>query len=152
MDFTKFVDMLNNSSLFFIRADCFEDIFEGSLTKLSKEKIEETINRIRREKIADENFDPDSLRNSVTPAKNQHAINCWHMNDYESAAMWKLYLQSNEGIAIQSTFNKLKDSLSETELYTLIGEVKYIDYDKDMINPFNGFNSFLHKRKSLVMS
>ena len=35
------------------------------------------------------------------------AVNCWHINEHESAAMWDLYLKSNEGIAIQSTYQKL---------------------------------------------
>ena len=24
------------------------------------------------------------------------AVNCWHLNEHESAAMWKVYLKSNE--------------------------------------------------------
>lgn len=147
MDFTKFVDMLEKASLYFTRADCFEDIFEGSLTKMSKEFIEERIIEIKNREVFPENFDAERIR-SITPARKQKAINCWHMNDFESAAMWKLYLQSNEGIAIQSTFSKLRTALTESELIVLIGKVNYIDYDKEVINPFNGFNSFLHKRKS----
>jgi hypothetical protein len=37
-------------------------------------------------------------------------INGWHYNEYESAAMWDLYSQANAGIAIQSTYRKLRDS------------------------------------------
>ena len=147
MDFTKFVDMLHNSSLYFTRADCFEDIFEGSLTHLSKEFIEKRIIEMKNRNIFPETFDAELIR-TITPARNEKAINCWHMNDFESAAMWKLYLQSNEGIAIQSTFSKLKKAVTESDLIVLIGTVNYIDYDKEVINPFNGFNSFLHKRKS----
>jgi len=44
-----------------------------------------------------------------------NAINCWHMNDHESAAMWKLYLKSDEGIAIQSTYRKLKDAITDDD-------------------------------------
>ena len=44
-----------------------------------------------------------------------NAINCWHMNDHESAAMWKLYLKSNEGIAVQSTYETLRDSIIDEE-------------------------------------
>jgi hypothetical protein len=37
-------------------------------------------------------------------------ISSWHINENESAAMWEICLQSNEGVAIQSTFKRLKDS------------------------------------------
>ena len=37
MDFTKYVSLLSTSSLFFVRADQFEDKFEGAATKLEKE-------------------------------------------------------------------------------------------------------------------
>jgi len=31
-------------------------------------------------------------------------VNCWHTNNKgESDAMWRLYLKTNEGVAIQST-------------------------------------------------
>ena len=76
-------------------------------------------------------------------------INCWHMNDYESAAMWKLYLKSNEGVAIQSTFKRLTESLNnyeENDVY--IGEVKYINYETEWLPEGNTFYPFLHKRKS----
>ena len=56
--------------------------------------------------------------------KLEMAINCWHMNDFESEAMWKLYLKSNEGIAIQSTYQRLIDSLSNTDLSIHIGDYK----------------------------
>jgi hypothetical protein len=69
------------------------------------------------------------------------------MNDHESAAMWSLYLKSSEGIAIQSTYSRLKHSIiDDKEIY--LGVVKYIDYENEKFNPGNMFNPFLHKRKS----
>jgi len=74
------------------------------------------------------------------------AICCWHMNQHESAAMWKLYIKSNEGVAIQSTFAKLKNSFIDPRI-VFLGKVKYIDYDNSFLNP-GFFSPFLHKRKS----
>ena len=71
------------------------------------------------------------------------------MNEYESAAMWKLYLKSDEGIAIQSTYARLKKSLIDDEKIFL-GIVKYIDYDTEYINAGNILESFVHKRKSFA--
>lgn len=76
------------------------------------------------------------------------AVNCWHENDFESAAMWSLYLKSNEGIAIQTTFSKLKKSIIDKET-VYIGRIRYIDYENEIIeSTYNFFNSVLLKRKS----
>ena len=75
-------------------------------------------------------------------------VNCWHMNEHESAAMWKLYLKSDEGIAVQSTYNKLRSSISDDENVNL-GVVKYIDYETEWIDGrVNLLTPFVHKRKS----
>jgi hypothetical protein len=76
------------------------------------------------------------------------AINCWHLNNHESAAMWRLYLKSNEGIAIQTTYQKLRDSFSAAQEDIYLGQVSYIDYETDWIAPGNILNPFVHKRKS----
>ncbi|GEM_PF-5423954 len=51
-------------------------------------------------------------------------INCWHLNDFESAAMWDFYLKSNEGIAIQTTFDRFKRSLNRSKEEIYMGKVK----------------------------
>jgi hypothetical protein len=39
-------------------------------------------------------------------------LNCWHMNDNESAALWHLYTENrHETIAIQTTFGKLESAI-----------------------------------------
>jgi len=55
------------------------------------------------------------------------AVNCWHQSDFESEGMWRLYSDSNKGIAIQTTVQSLIESIS-TEHHIAINEVNYIDY------------------------
>ncbi|GAI79633.1 unnamed protein product, partial [marine sediment metagenome] len=75
-------------------------------------------------------------------------VNCWHISQHQSAAMWKIYLQSNEGIAIRSTCGKLKESLKKDTSHELhIGKVKYISYVKDVI-PEGSLFPYFHKRMS----
>ena len=63
--------------------------------------------------------------------------------------MWEICLQSNEGVAIKSTFRRLKDSfLPHKQDDIFIGKVKYIDYTREMIPKGYIFNPFLYKRKS----
>jgi len=85
----------------------------------------------------------------VKESREVATISCWHMNEFESDAMWKLYLKSNEGIAIQSTFKRLCDAFSSTDLDINIGKVKYENFN-DYIFPLTGnlVSTFLVKRKS----
>lgn len=150
MDFTKLVDILERESIFFTRSDKFEDPFEGALTKRTvEERRERRINSFSedvgmdlREKI----IEGESLLNKKM--REWTIINCWHMNEYESDAMWKLYLKSNEGIAIQSTFQRLCKSFSLEKRDVYIGSVAYIDYVDDTIPTHNSFYPFTHKRRS----
>ncbi|MFC1995070.1 hypothetical protein ACFLVK_01525 [Chloroflexota bacterium] len=153
MDFTKYVSILNKSALFFVRANKMNDPFEGSLPQAN----------IRARSNIHEQPLKDILENVSEMAKDSMQytlINSWHMNEYESAAMWKLYLKSNDGIAVQSTFTRLKDSIQDKDYSVHIGKVEYIDYNTETIpqgipffNPkylpsFNFFSPTLHKRKS----
>jgi len=149
LDFTKFIDLLNNNSLFFCRSDLFTDQFEGSVPKntavLRDFQFKEIV--VNNQK-SDSRYTSNYLQVQGKKDRKNIALNCWHMNDYESAAMWNLYLKSDEGIAIQSTYNKLKDCLDESEITIHLGTVNYIDYNKDTIAWNNLFIPYIHKRKS----
>jgi hypothetical protein len=142
IDFTKFVSLLDRSALFFTRADRLGDPFEGSYSranvKLRPEMYKEEIPAHALENIS--RFSKMLVRYT--------AVNCWHLSEYESAAMWKLYLKSDEGIAIQSTFGLLKTSLRDEDHSVFIGKVKYIDFEKDWMPEGNTLYPFVHKRKS----
>lgn len=148
MDFTKLVDLLNSSSLYFARSDTFDDIFEGSITKKTAEIRNKHFENLIAENKVKPMYTPEFWQINGTESKLKYAINCWHMNDFESAAMWKLYLKSNEGIAIQSSFDSLVNSLNDSKVITHIGTVNYADYENDFISWGNGFVAYLHKRKS----
>src|SRR5687768_8033982 len=87
MDFTKFVSMLENGGLFFSRLDCLDDPFEGSYPRADDElaatKYSPTV------RAASAAFTKMSTRKRIM-------VNCWHMNEHESAAMWKLYAKTSE--------------------------------------------------------
>mgnify|MGYP003478662648 FL=1 len=76
-------------------------------------------------------------------------ISSWHINEYESFAMWQIFTKNNEGLAIQSTIKRLQEALKpETKTTQYIGEVNYIDYKKEYIPFDDTFFPFLFKRKS----
>lgn len=77
-------------------------------------------------------------------------MNCWHLNEHESTAMWDQYLRSESGIAIQSSYRRLVDSFSRDggNLHIFIGKVSYIDYENDNINSENPLAAATYKRAS----
>lgn len=148
LDFTKFVDLLNSESLFFSRADKFDDIFEGSLPKKSVTNRDTVLKDLINRKILNPTHTPDWFAESTIQKRMEYAINCWHLNDYESTAMWKVYLKSNEGIAVQSTFSKLKSELNKSVHKIFLGIVNYKNYEQDYVDWSNSFNAYVHKRES----
>lgn len=138
MDFTKFIYLLENESLYFARADKFDDPFEGSYSKQN----------VQNRNFIYRNTSAEIIKNLSKQDIECTFMNCWNLNDYESAAMWKLYSSSNEGISIQSTFKRLTECFQKDNNYsTFIGKVKYIDYDTDCFSDVNWLYPFVHKRK-----
>lgn len=137
LDLSKFLDLLLSQKLFMSRSDKFEDQYEGTFSEPTFEEIK---------KLATDN--PDFL-NFYKTHREKVAISSWHINEYESFAMWQIFTQNSEGLAIQSTIGRLQKALRpETNINQYIGEVNYIDYKKEYI-PFDDmFFPFLFKRKS----
>lgn len=146
LDFTKFVALLDSRSLFFVTADQLDDPFEGKYSKKNVEMRKVVYKKL----IPDEQIVKlgDTLNNFSDALKNFTVINSWHLSEYESAAMWKLYLKSGEGVAIQSTYNRLAESFKDFQDDIFIGCIHYIDYETDWLPEGNSFYPFLHKRKS----
>ncbi len=154
LSLTKFISLLLTRGLFFSRGNLLGDPFEGSLTVVNiatrgyilknKDTDERLVkwrnlntDQLKRMFEVDENINRQSLRECF--------VNCWHMNEHESAAMWRLYSQSDESVCIQSRFSTLAENLPG---YVNVGIVRYIDYERDVISTDNLFNAVLCKRKS----
>lgn len=137
MDLSKFLDLLLSRQMFMSRSDKFEDQYEGTFSEPTFEEIK---------KISENN--PEFLDYYKTHRKNV-VISSWHINEYESYAMWQIFTKNNEGLAIQSTVGRIQEALQPENRYEqYIGEVKYIDYKKEYLPFDNDFFPFLFKRKS----
>jgi len=64
--------------------------------------------------------------------------------------MWKVYASSGKGIAIRTTFERLKSSFHEGGPTVYGGKVKYIDFDTYDIDLKNFFNWAIIKRESFA--
>ncbi|MCQ6523999.1 DUF2971 domain-containing protein [Bacillus paranthracis] len=158
MDFTKLVSLVSTQSIYLCRSDEFKDVFEGALFGYGVEKAREDIEKMYSGLGVSEGFMNSQLdkvdklvdftNNLAENNRKNVFINCWHLNEYESAAMWDLYLKSNEGIAIQTTFDKIKQSLNVCEEDIYIGEVEYLDHTKQKNLSISYLELFFTKRIS----
>jgi hypothetical protein len=138
LDLSKFLDFLISKKMFLSRSDKFEDQFEGTFSEPSFEEIKLLLKN-----------NPQYLDNYKAKRENI-VISSWHANAHESFAMWQIFTRNNEGLAIQSTIGKLRESIKEQErnINLIIGEVNYIDYKKDYIPFKDNYFPYLYKRKS----
>ena len=121
MDFTKFVAILVTEKLYLTRVDKLAELgdkFEGSFPNIPKSGLPgfsgpEHTARYYAEK------DKDGRR--------FYYVNCWHGNDSESDAMWKVYGMGNQGIAIRTTIDRLEKSLKVSPELIWIAKVQYLD-------------------------
>jgi hypothetical protein len=147
MDFTKLVSMLESQSLFLARADRLGDSFEGSYplpTFNSRLPPPDDVPADEREAYV-LGVHHRAVANRQQPKF--MAVSCWHMNQYESAAMWRLYLKSDEGLAIQTRYATLREAVTD-ETISFMGVVRYIDYEKQWFQEGNVLTAFMHKRRS----
>jgi hypothetical protein len=132
IDFAKFVDMLERRSLHFTRLDALGDPFEGMPTEATLDQRREMEERLRQSVIASD----ERWSNVEWPREPplrlyqifrlETYVNCWHMNEFESMAMWRIY--SRDGIAIRSSFRGLTESLRDVSGHQIMaGQVVYRD-------------------------
>ncbi len=100
MSFAKFAWLIARESLYFSRLDQHDDEWEGLISK-KPENIEH--------------------RKYIRFTK---YINCWHINNNESNAMWKLYGPAGETVVIKTTVGALIKSL-KSGIPVYIGKINY---------------------------
>jgi hypothetical protein len=139
MDFTKFAAMLENCGLYMSRLDRLGDAYEGWIPETPRARY--------RGLIQEEFFRRDrELRKQAPKLRKCIYVNCWHANDDESYAMWKLYVTENKGIAIQSTCRRLRDALKQTAESLSLYKVMYADQSEEPVHGGSMIRACLTKR------
>ena len=121
MDFAQFVSLLQERALFFPSIHSLaqtHDPFEGSIPGYLSELLDAT---------GQEEPTSEPVENAVqhwikNVERKKIFVNCWHMNDCESDAMWKIYGKSSYSLCIQSTFRQLHQWFPKD---VVIGKVQY---------------------------
>ncbi len=139
MDLPKFIWLLTQQKLALPRLDTLADPHEGALTGKTVAWIERYIQEHQLKTGWQE------LSKHFRDTLHQAFVSCWHANEHESEAMWRLYCGMHGGVAVQTSYAQLAESLrNHSEAY--IGCVNYIDYDSDAIHEANLFAPVMHKR------
>lgn len=142
IDFSKFVSMLINNSLYFSGLKNMKDQFEGRYSNATLEKMKKDYQRKGiSEEILKRNF-----KELPEMFSRLSFLNCWHMSEHEPSSMWKNYIDANQGIAIQSTYGKLRDSFTKSTDGINISQIKYIDFDTYEMKWGNMMETLTHKR------
>jgi hypothetical protein len=113
-DFAKFTSALQQSALYFSRADLLGDPLEGSFTRAYAAQRDEMIRSPPEGRTSAEQeaiFRHNERIFAATPRRVY--VNCWHIGDHESMAMWRGYGGGAYGIAIRSTFARLDAAIPE---------------------------------------
>lgn len=169
MDLSKFLSLIQRRELYFRRADCFSDPYEGALGIKRNEniwdetykkwlsKVVKSTKEITGNEVSDKEAHNQSIRllNDLKEIGKVHRaetfVCCWHANEFESEAMWNLYTSdSKQGIAIQTSYKSLYLALDRNpNIYT--GYVNYIDFSKHFTSVndtlFYKRQSFSHERE-----
>jgi len=130
-------EALLEEGVFFARAHLFEDQREGSATYLQAWSRRIPPIRVRSVRTGVRTTLNEALAEDSRWNRQWVCVSCWHMNDTESDAMWKLYGGFGKNVCVQSTFRRLDESLHAhfpDAPYPLMGVVRYIDHAKDIIS------------------
>ena len=118
-NFEVFVNLLDTEALYFTRADKFEDPYEGFIPQSIMDAYKQSL-----ESVIPTEF-VEAIMKRHEASRKYVMCNCWHQNVVESMAMWEKYHMRNSGVAIKTTGEKMKNSLtSEYSIY--IGKIEYI--------------------------
>lgn len=134
----KFLNLIVSSQLFFAQASSFQDPFEGDYGAAAKQQI--------RDQYGDGQYLQDF--NTFEFLRQHTYISCWHENQHESDAMWKLY---GNAIAVKAKFSSISKFLtwSKTEI-KYCGRVNYIDYATEHVNVESSYLPYFFKRLSFA--
>ncbi len=168
MDLPKFVSLLSSEAIFFASVGELSDPYEGfypkSYVRAFSEVLQKAFDQVTAtrdqitarapgidlkplEDLQNTIFERLSGQEMIERTAMKFGISCWHQNDVESEAMWKLYAQSGQGIAIESTASQLAESIQGRE-DLIVSSVRYMDFENEPIDKAAKHHGLFMKRKS----
>jgi hypothetical protein len=92
MAFPKFVSMLKERALYFCRADLLGDPLEGSFTRAREVERQALLQNPPDGRTRDELAEVFRHNQEINMRNSRMIyVNCWHLGDHESMALWQGY-------------------------------------------------------------
>jgi hypothetical protein len=161
----KLLDLIFTQQLFFaplsffVNTDPFEgylpaasmnalgEVFRGVITDVessvrqvedhcarTQRQLPENAREMLRHKLDDLKETPKRFFQAIRQCQ---VVNCWHANEVESEAMWRLYADNGKAVAIETTVDALRESIEsqESQYRVHIYRVKYLDFLDKTLKP-----------------
>jgi hypothetical protein len=159
--FAQFISIVTQGKLPLIRIDLFRDPFEGSApsSSIDQQLLLDGRRNMTAQQMPVQHHHYANHSGSLIPLQTSvewwaemtarrrnltystHA-SCWRWGP-ESEGMWRLYCGEKEGVAFQTTFARLEQSIVEAHI--LAGKIRYEDYNTTL--PFTELlDHVMHKR------
>lgn len=147
---SNFIWLLQQSRLWFSRIDQFEDPFEGygplGNIKHAADRTKSLGSVLDTDTVVVTPDSTDAVLRDYEALRYHVYVNCWTMEPEESAAMWKSYVPNGDGIAIRTTFGKLRRAIERTsDIDFSASEVTYVDHLEAEIDTRNRLVHFTCK-------
>jgi len=123
MSFARFAWLLHKKVLWLSRADLLGDPWEISLAGdqlayvISRHPPDDIFSKKPRESARERS------ERIIKLWRRSAFVSCWSSSEHESHALWRIYCRSIEGVAIQTTFAKLRESVGGCKLLKVRYEV-----------------------------
>jgi hypothetical protein len=171
MGLPQYLSLLQSKSLFFCNLEVMarSDPFEGTLpasrfVHRKWESIDDIPERIRKghqrlpsQVESDPAFELKKLKDEAElrirhayASRRSYFINCWHLSEFESSAMWRIYSRRNEAIAILSSESRFRAAFADAFQDIMGGRITYGEYANEdfKMDESNALSPVLHKRNS----
>lgn len=152
MDLTKFLDLILNQEIYLRRIDKFQDVYEGFVSAkfrdMAYKSYADLAEPLGKSKEDAEKLSSLHINNQLLLPMYSYA-SCWYIGEEESAAMWKLYGETKNCIAILTSVAKLNDALISDNNNAVV-HIKEVTYYEDDKRPesINWLNPLFEKRSS----
>lgn len=114
----KFEKLIKDQSIYFSRADKFDDPLEGRTPR----------GTVREMYRSSPHFVAGSVHMVRDMFRGKTYVSCWREDQEESHAMWESYAANATGVALKTTVGRLKSSITAEESFVL-ARVRYLDFD-----------------------
>jgi hypothetical protein len=159
MDLAKFLALLERKAIHLAALRTFDDPFEGHPPRSAIEPMTVKPDDMNPEVLSRRRATIEHNLQAFQSSRTSVFASCWHMNGEESAGMWSQYIKSGEGLAIRTTFERLRRSICPTGPAVSGAVVQYIDFDTHPTTEYNVVAwgvlkraSFSHEREFRLVS